>query len=268
MLNKNIRLYFLISFGLTWLLVLPQVFSHNEIQVFSLSDNWHFLGALGPIVAAFYVAKRIGFLPSWYAGLININVGAGWLSIAILSPLVLFLIGYLVAFIIRSPIANIDSLLRDGTINPNWFFISLVSAVTYGVGEEAGWRGFALPVLQYKMNALKATLLLATLHAIWHIPMFFYRFEFSVVMLIGFISGLVAGAIWFTFIYNSTSGSTLMVIIWHSIWNIVNQFAMLLSDVILATMSMCVMFLAIYIIIKWGAESLSPKPRYRIKGIK
>jgi len=263
MLNKNIRLYFLFSLGLTWLLVLPQIFSHYGIAKFGLSDNWHFLGALGPIVAAFYVAKKTGFLSNWCTGLINFRVGAGWLSIAILSPIVLFFIGYLVAFLIASPIANIDSLIRDGTINPGWVYISLVSAIVYGVGEEAGWRGFALPVLQNKMNALKATLLLATLHAIWHIPMFFYRFEFSVIMIIGFFSGLVAGAIWFTFIYNSTNGSTLMVIIWHSVWNIVNQFAMLLSDVILATMSTCVMLLAIYVIIKWGPESLSSKPRYK-----
>jgi hypothetical protein len=37
--------------------------------------------------------------------------------------------------------------------------------------EEIGWRGFALPRLQYRRTALIASLVLGTLHALWHLPL-------------------------------------------------------------------------------------------------
>ncbi len=71
--------------------------------------------------------------------------------------------------------------------------------------------------------------------------MFFYRFDFGVGMVVGFFVGLAAGAIWLTFLYNGTRGSALMAVLWHTSWNVVNQLGLVLSDVIVAVMSTCVM---------------------------
>ena len=138
---------------------------------------------------------------------------------------------------------------------------SFLAGLLYGIGEEAGWRGFALPRLQSGRSALAATLILTVFWALWHTPFFFYRFEFGAVQVIGFFMGLLAGAIWLTCLYNATGGSILMVAAWHTTWNLVNQVAMVVSVEILTAMSVMVMILAISVVVVFGPATLSPRPK-------
>lgn len=46
--------------------------------------------------------------------------------------------------------------------------------VTFGFGEETGWRGFALPHLQRRHSTMTATLLVAVMWAAWHAPYWLY----------------------------------------------------------------------------------------------
>jgi membrane protease YdiL (CAAX protease family) len=69
----------------------------------------------------------------------------------------------------------------------------------FGLGEEIGWRGFALPQLQKGRSTLSATLILAGLWALWHFPQFFYVFDPR--MAIGWLIGLCAGAVIPTFFH-------------------------------------------------------------------
>jgi len=88
-----------------------------------------------------------------------------------------------------------------------------VGAISYGIFEEIGWRGYALPKLQEKYNPLTSTIILAFGWGIWHTPMFFYRLSLDI--LFGWTYGLFIGAIILTFIYNSSGGSTFATILFH-----------------------------------------------------
>jgi membrane protease YdiL (CAAX protease family) len=97
---------------------------------------------------------------------------------------------------------------------PLWTF-------TFGFGEETGWRGFALPELQRGRSAFSATMILAGVWALWHLPQFFYVFELSIAA-VGWLISLFAGAIVLTWLYNSSGASILMVAIWHACFNFVS----------------------------------------------
>ena len=97
----------------------------------------------------------------------------------------------------------------------------IVIVLTFG--EETGWRGFALPLLQCRYGALAAALLLTPIWALWHLPFFFtvatYR-NFPLPGYVGFVFGLACGSIVLTWLYNGTGGSVLACAVWHGLYNL------------------------------------------------
>ena len=141
----------------------------------------------------------------------------------------------------------------------------MASAAAYGVGEEVGWRGFALPHLQVDHSALRATTILTVVWGVWHAPFFLYRFEFGAVQIVGFFVGLFAGAIWLTSLYNNTRGSAFAVATWHTTWNLVNQLSLELANELAAIMTVTVIVVAIAVTAVWGPTSLADGPKATAK---
>jgi membrane protease YdiL (CAAX protease family) len=82
--------------------------------------------------------------------------------------------------------------------------------------EETAWRGFALPRLQVKYNALTASLILGVLWGLWHTPLVFVPGSFqSTVPFAGFVLSAVATAIVTTWLFNHSHGSVLIAAIFH-----------------------------------------------------
>jgi uncharacterized protein len=90
-------------------------------------------------------------------------------------------------------------------------------------GEETGWRGFALPLLQRRHSALAAALLVTPIWVVWHLPYFFtvatYR-DFPPAGYVGFVFGIACGSIVLTWLYNGTGGSILACAVWHGVYNL------------------------------------------------
>jgi len=96
------------------------------------------------------------------------------------------------------------------------------------LGEEPGWRGFALPRLQQAHGPLVGSLILGVVWAFWHLPLFFVLSHyngagnsltdimraFSVFVL--FLTGVT---VLFTWIFNRTGGSLLFVMLAHASMN-------------------------------------------------
>lgn len=260
--RHELTAYFLLAFLTTWVLISPLALSAP------ISPHWHFLGALGPISAAFIVTAVATGRPgiSEFLGrLLNWQVGLVWLLTSIFSPFLLFLLAVLIARFTGNSWANFSKLASGEYATFAWIGGSLLSAVAYGIGEEAGWRGFALPRLQQKHTALMATFLLSVFWALWHAPMFLYRFEFGIGQVVGFFVGMFAGAIWLTFLYNSTDGSTLMVVFWHTSWNIVNIIGLVVSIEVVAYMSTMVIVAAILIVMIGKPARLSRRHKHTLE---
>jgi uncharacterized protein len=86
------------------------------------------------------------------------------------------------------------------------------------LGEEPGWRGFALPGLQGSgYSPLVSTLILGALVTGWHVPLLFLEeglLQPSII--VGFLLGTMAVTFWYTWLFNHTGGSVLMTIISHA----------------------------------------------------
>lgn len=95
--------------------------------------------------------------------------------------------------------------------------------------EEIAWRGFALPRLQSHYGALGAALLVAIPEALFHLPHFWNLDSvfYQNVGLFWFTAFTVAAVFIYTFLFNKTMGSLLIVTLLHASQN---AWANLLSD--------------------------------------
>jgi hypothetical protein len=96
------------------------------------------------------------------------------------------------------------------------FAVRMVNPGDGALGEEPGWRGFALPGLQTTLSPLMSTLILAVLVAGWHLPTFFLESGFQPSILVGGLLGTVAVTFWYSWLFNRTGGSVLITLVSHA----------------------------------------------------
>jgi membrane protease YdiL (CAAX protease family) len=149
-------------------------------------------------------------------------------------------------------------------LSPIWWISLLVASLAYGIGEEAGWRGFALPRLQARMNALWSIFILTIFHALWHIPFFYYRLHFEGFALFGFFIGMLAGGIIMTYLYNESGGKTLLPILFHTTWNIAAQVSLETFPEVTYVLTTLQMVAAVIIVIVYRPTNLATQARYAI----
>jgi uncharacterized protein len=128
-------------------------------------------------------------------------------------------------------------------------------------GEEMGWRGYVLPRLQAKYNALTASLILAVIWAFWHVPKFVTHWNSAVFF--WFTVDVVAKAILLTWMYNNTRGSLLLVTLFHASFNTAAMFLPVANNLNDANMNMRILIslleiiVAASVVLYAGAERLS-----------
>jgi membrane protease YdiL (CAAX protease family) len=91
-------------------------------------------------------------------------------------------------------------------------------------GEEVGWRGYVLPRLQAKYSALSASLIVGLIWSVWHLPNFFGTGLSGERSFLWFTLAHLALAVLYTWLYNNTRGSLLLVVLFHATQNTAGVF--------------------------------------------
>lgn len=103
--------------------------------------------------------------------------------------------------------------------------LALAVWLAAGLGEEVGWRGYALPQLQRRLSPLAATLALAPLWWLWHFEFFVTEAGLGIddpvlwVAFVAYLLEITCVAIVLTWLYNRSRGSLLLVVVWHALYN-------------------------------------------------
>lgn len=237
---KKLLLYFGLAYFITWIIWLPLILSGFDIHGLPILPKYHhYLGAFGPMMAALimkYNSAGWKGVQDLLKRLILWKVHRIWYVIVLVIPVLLVILaGYLDQFIngrtfSMSGFSTNEEFPQFGVLS--YFLFNLF---TFGIGEETGWRGYALPALQKRFSALTATFILAVGWACWHIPAFIYRPLYSQMDLAGisgFFMSMLMGAIILTWLYNSTKGSLLFVALFHTMIEL-----MFMSENITSSMS-------------------------------
>jgi uncharacterized protein len=165
--------------------------------VISLTQGWAGLRELG--------SRMIRWRVRWY-----------WYVVAIGLPLAVVLVtaGLNVALGASAPslaFGSVSSILL-------FFAVRLINPGDGALGEEPGWRGFALPGLQGSgLSPVVSTLILGVLVTGWHVPLLFLEEGLlRPQIVVGFLLGTLAVTFWYTWLFNRTGGSVLMTIVSHA----------------------------------------------------
>jgi membrane protease YdiL (CAAX protease family) len=114
----------------------------------------------------------------------------------------------------------------DGTLFIKQLGSFLPLLILGPLSEEIGWRGYALERLQTRWNALTSSLILGLVWALWHLPLFMmvgtsqHELGFP---FIGFLVGLMANSIFYTWLYNNTKQNLWSAILLHWLYTYATQ---------------------------------------------
>ena len=100
--------------------------------------------------------------------------------------------------------------------------VFLIALLVNGFGEETGWRGFLQHHLAGTLGNVRATLVVAGLWLLWHLPIFFIHAGFREMVgpaLVGWVLGLTLASFVLGWMYVVFGRSILMVALWHTIYN-------------------------------------------------
>ena len=179
--------------------------------------------SLAGVILTAIVSGRVG-LRGMFRKLLIWRVGFGWWVFGIFALGIMFVGGtFLYALLSGSP-------LTLKLAQPLYMFVPLFIMKFFldaGLGEELGWRGFLLPRLQSRYNALISSIIVGVVWGLWHLPLFMLEgmsptYEFG--QAIGVVPALLAytvvvtipWSILFTWFYNNTKGSLLLAFVFHS----------------------------------------------------
>lgn len=214
--------FFTLAAAISWLIWLPLYGPAVGIVGLPVLPYHHILGAFGPLLAAIITTAIYNRhdVPALLDALFNAKRPV-LLLLAAFSP---FAIGLLAMaadrWLLHTPMPPLSfSILSPDFRMQNIITFTLLNVATFGLGEEAGWRGYALPLLQKRHSALTSSLLLTAFWALWHIPLFLYRpgyVHMEVASIIGWVVSLLTGSVLLTWLFNASKGSILVCAVFHA----------------------------------------------------
>ena len=169
-------MYFVIAFAFTWLFWGLAALGARDVV--PALPGLTVIGTFGPLVAAVILTAQesggVG-VRSLLGRILQWRVAPIWYAVALLGPLVITLVAMVLEVVLLGVpppslgllLGELPSTLLTLVVNALYFLIFVT------LGEEVGWRGYALPALQARYSALLASLILGVVWASWHLPVFF-----------------------------------------------------------------------------------------------
>jgi uncharacterized protein len=258
----------LLVYGLTWPFMILEVLASRGMLPFTLPGIFLILQGFMPGLAAVIVTGLVHGRPgvrALFRKILIARVGARWYAFAFFIMAAVSISAILLANRLgASPVIPLLSskLPFSGPLGLLAGIVVLFLFTMLFNAEELAWRGVALPRLQARHNALVASLILSIPWLFFHLPLFFkVGSSQSKTVFLSYAIGMMATTILFTFLYNHTRGSLLLVWILHASMNTWTQIFSINSSApnpLLDWMLTGVLVaLAVIVVIVYGAKNLS-----------
>ena len=201
--HHRLLAFFILAYAISW--------ASWPFFAAGLMPRMEFL-SVGPVAAAVVVIAlsegRPGFR-AWGRRLIRWRVGWIWYVLALLLPVALVLVTGLMTMALGAPAPGLERLTWGGLMTV--FAVRLVNPLDGPLGEEPGFRGYALPLLQASRPPLLSAAVLGVLVTLWHLPLVL----FGGLSMIG-LPSTFAITFLYVWLFNRTGGSVLLTLLFHN----------------------------------------------------
>jgi membrane protease YdiL (CAAX protease family) len=206
--RQTLVIFFAIAYAWAWLVFVPVV-------VLRAPPQWIIAATFGPTVAAL-ITHRVT-TGSWRAFRVSTTwrrtVGATATGIALM----------ILAYVVLPGVLTAD----PGRLH--WSILTSLAVYNYStllggpLGEEPGWRGYALPRLEQALGPVRASLVLGLLWTGWHLPLFWYPGWISSPLWI-YVLFLTGQSLILTYGANLAGFGIITPIAMHASFNTVSRF--------------------------------------------
>jgi membrane protease YdiL (CAAX protease family) len=242
-MDRPLRIYLWLAFGITWgfggLGLLAGAYRPDGAS--SSSRVLHYIAAFGPSLAGFIMVARVDGRAGMRRMLVRTiptRSALPWYLVVIIGfPALNLLATWLIA---PASIASVPSWDRVLFLLP----LTLVTD-TGPLGEEFGWRGFALPRMLARGRPLTAALILGAIWWAWHLPTFFIpTLSQSHLSIPVFLINSVALSVIMTWLYLRTGGDLLLMILVHVVANYVAEIGVPFNAEVIAEVACAALIVA------------------------
>lgn len=215
--------YFVIAYLFSWLIEVPVALSAQGIlpampkPAVAISIV---AATFGPAVGAFVMTGVV----EGKAGIVRLlrrciqwRVGIQWYVFLLLGVPLIIVLGTIV---VPGALGSFQPIVGPLLVAYPMAFV-LTFLLGGPLGEEPGWRGFALPRLQERNGPVWGSVILGVLWALWHFPLFWSGVWTpptipNMVMFVVMITGLTVMMTW---VFNHAAGSVLITMLMHASFN-------------------------------------------------
>lgn len=260
-------IFFLLVFGLTWPFMIMDALGSHEILPFRLPDLlllvMSYMPTLAAVIVTGWTEGKAGIRALFRKLLIG-RVGLHWYIFAIFGFAAICAGAIGLANVVSESLIPFlpDNLPQPSSTLEAVLFITFIFTISTLVnGEELAWRGFALPGLQAKYNALTSSLILGVIWGLFHLPLFFTLTSSQAgTSFVGFLISTISLTIIFTWMYNHTRGSVLLAYLLHgsaNTWTRIFAVDHNTDPWVSGAMIGLPLLIAVILVVAFGAENLS-----------
>jgi uncharacterized protein len=255
-----LTVFFVLAFGFTWVVWVPRA---AGAQLGVLGQVWTWTSAIAALLAAALTGGGAA-VRELLARLVRWRVGWRWYLVVILGPAVFTLVVAGVYVLLGGSWATaVPPVLSESPLLLLPLFF-LILALTDGLGEELAWRGFALPRLLLRHNALIASLILGALWGLWHLPLVWTEGAtiYQQPLWLFFVD-ILAKSVLFTWVFLHTRGSVLLAVLLHASTNmfVVSPTLATSGDLTLLLLAAAAKWVLVIVVILVSGPELARGPR-------
>ncbi len=271
MKQRPVASFFILAYAISWVLWVPVLLCIKFVLPTGQDPGWLMLpmalGTYSPTVAAVMMTRILEGKPGvkklwakfrvWRVGF------RWWLTAFLLAPVVT--LAAMAIYVLQGG--------DLGRFDPSQWYVVLLGpifALPLFLGEELGWRGYALSRLQEKYSALRSSVIVGVLWMFWHTPAFWVAGGTPLsgkpvtLLAVGwYLIFMIGISILMTFVYNNTKESVLLAILFHGTYtgpNVYPLFPDISPDAtsqIIKLVAIPVWVTAVLVIALFGAARLS-----------